>query len=256
VINHVPTYGLQRSDILCLSGGGYRAALFHLGALTRLNELGLLAQAGTVGGVAGGSILAALLATKVPWPLQGVFTEWSEAVAEPLRAIAHGNLYAQLRGPISGSVEGALEERYARELASATEVRGEGQPRFVFGAAGLTLGEMTGGGERERRGLRWEIGNSTLGGYSPTLVADMIAAMRTDLTALNEAEQAVLENHGYTLADAAVRSGKRPEGTAAIEPPPAEPPHPDWMDGRRMREALTKNSGWNRLGWLRPLHQR
>ena len=30
-----------KKDIaLCLSGGGYRAALFHLGALTRLNELG------------------------------------------------------------------------------------------------------------------------------------------------------------------------------------------------------------------------
>jgi len=27
---------------LCLSGGGYRAALFHLGGLRRLNELGLL----------------------------------------------------------------------------------------------------------------------------------------------------------------------------------------------------------------------
>ena len=27
---------------LCLSGGGYRAMVFHLGALWRLNELGLL----------------------------------------------------------------------------------------------------------------------------------------------------------------------------------------------------------------------
>ncbi len=50
---------------LWLSGGGYRAALFHLGALTRLNELGLLAQTGTVGAVSGGSIVAALLATRV-----------------------------------------------------------------------------------------------------------------------------------------------------------------------------------------------
>ena len=29
---------------LCLSGGGFRAMLFHLGALFRLNELGLLGK--------------------------------------------------------------------------------------------------------------------------------------------------------------------------------------------------------------------
>ena len=29
---------------LCLSGGGFRAALFHLGALIRLNQLGLLSK--------------------------------------------------------------------------------------------------------------------------------------------------------------------------------------------------------------------
>src|SRR3954454_8200632 len=65
---------------LLLSGQGYRAGLFHLGALTRLNELGLLAQVSTVGAVSGGSILAALLATQVPWPLQGAFREWREQV--------------------------------------------------------------------------------------------------------------------------------------------------------------------------------
>ncbi|HWT90386.1 MAG TPA: patatin-like phospholipase family protein, partial [Solirubrobacterales bacterium] len=61
---------------LSLAGDGYRAALFHLGALTRLNELGLLAQVRTVGAVSGGSIVAALLATKVPWPLHGAYRGW------------------------------------------------------------------------------------------------------------------------------------------------------------------------------------
>src|ERR1700742_446741 len=60
---------------LWLAGGGFRAALFHLGALTRLNELGLLARTGTVGAVAGGSIVAALLATRIPWPLDGAHRE-------------------------------------------------------------------------------------------------------------------------------------------------------------------------------------
>ncbi|HEX8754014.1 MAG TPA: hypothetical protein VF731_11420, partial [Solirubrobacterales bacterium] len=62
--------GPGRSEkALWLSGAGYRAALFHLGALTRLNELGLLARLDTVGAVAGGSIVAALLARGVAWPL-------------------------------------------------------------------------------------------------------------------------------------------------------------------------------------------
>lgn len=32
---------------LCLSGGGFRAALFHVGALRRLNELGILSKSRT-----------------------------------------------------------------------------------------------------------------------------------------------------------------------------------------------------------------
>ena len=54
---------------LCLSGGGYRAALFHLGAVRRLNELGVLSKIETISSVSGGSILAAHLATAIrPWP--------------------------------------------------------------------------------------------------------------------------------------------------------------------------------------------
>src|SRR5213593_1149029 len=47
---------------LCLSGGGYRASLFHLGALRRLNELGVLSRVDTIASVSGGSILAAQIA--------------------------------------------------------------------------------------------------------------------------------------------------------------------------------------------------
>ena len=41
---------------LCLSGGGYRAMLFHAGCLWRLNELGLLSSLKRVSSVSGGSI--------------------------------------------------------------------------------------------------------------------------------------------------------------------------------------------------------
>lgn len=46
---------------LCLSGGGYKAALFHLGALIRINELGGLPKIDRISSVSGGSITAAWL---------------------------------------------------------------------------------------------------------------------------------------------------------------------------------------------------
>lgn len=78
----------RRGTALCLSGGGYRAALFHLGALTRLNELGLLGRIDTVSSVSGGSVLAAHLAGAVrPWPQPGeVVDDWEGTVAAPFRA--------------------------------------------------------------------------------------------------------------------------------------------------------------------------
>lgn len=71
------TFGLERPPdpgriALCLSGGGYRAALFHLGALRRLNELGVLSQVNLISSVSGGSILAGHLATQLAhWPPAG-----------------------------------------------------------------------------------------------------------------------------------------------------------------------------------------
>lgn len=46
---------------LCLSGGGYRAMLFHVGALWRLYELGLLKPMKRISSVSGGSITAGVL---------------------------------------------------------------------------------------------------------------------------------------------------------------------------------------------------
>ena len=42
---------------MCLSGGGFRATLFHLGALRRLNEIGMLQFIDTFSSVSGGSII-------------------------------------------------------------------------------------------------------------------------------------------------------------------------------------------------------
>ncbi len=50
---------------LCPSGGGFRAALFHLGVLRRLHETGVLDQISTISSVSGGSIVAAFVADRI-----------------------------------------------------------------------------------------------------------------------------------------------------------------------------------------------
>jgi NTE family protein len=76
-------------------------------------------------------------------------------------------------------------------------------------------------------------------GYTKDLAQMVISAIPTDLDALSEAEAAVLENHGYLLADAAVAT--HVPDIAARPVPPLAVPHPEWMDERRARKALTES---------------
>lgn len=80
---------------LRLSGGGYRAALFHLGAVRRLNELGVLGKVDTITSVSGGSILAAHLATTIGsrWPTgDEVLPDFDTTVAKPFHRMANRNI--------------------------------------------------------------------------------------------------------------------------------------------------------------------
>lgn len=56
--------GIEKGTALALSGGGFRATLFHLGSLWRLNELGLLSKLARISSVSGGSITSGVLALK------------------------------------------------------------------------------------------------------------------------------------------------------------------------------------------------
>src|SRR5437762_12227289 len=54
----------------CLSGGGYRAMLFHVGALWRLTELAYLPKLARISSVSGGPITAGALG--LHWSKLGV----------------------------------------------------------------------------------------------------------------------------------------------------------------------------------------
>lgn len=81
-----------------------------------------------------------------------------------------------------------------------------------------------------RGGAYWGIGSAAesyqlegfyTGVYTKARATEIIAPIRTDLDALSPAEPAVLENHGYVLADAAGRKHVIPTA-----PPP-------WIKVRR-----------------------
>src|SRR5438270_11759956 len=66
-VRDIPGDDIKKPDpgmALCLSGGGYRAMIFHLGAIWRLNEAGLLRKIARISSVSGGSITAGLLGLK------------------------------------------------------------------------------------------------------------------------------------------------------------------------------------------------
>ena len=54
--------GAQAVTAVSLSGGGYRAMLFHLGFLWRLRDAGILGTIDRFASVSGGSIVAGMLA--------------------------------------------------------------------------------------------------------------------------------------------------------------------------------------------------
>ena len=76
---------------LSLSGGGYRAMLFHVGTLHRLNDERLLGKLNIVSSVSGGSITAALLAhrwDKLDFDDKGYAKNLKEVIEQPLRKLA------------------------------------------------------------------------------------------------------------------------------------------------------------------------
>ena len=141
--------GLRNGIALALSGGGFRATLFHAGALIRLNECALLEGLDCISAVSGGSIAAARLA--VAWPrlgfVSGVATNLRTEVIDPLRdfcsrdvdrrAVAIGTL-----SPFS-TVGDTLERIYADELVEGADLRSLPRtPRFIFNATNLRTGRL------------------------------------------------------------------------------------------------------------------
>jgi NTE family protein len=136
---------------LCLSGGGYRAAVFHLGSLVRLNEAGLLPRLRTVSSVSGGSIVASLLGLhwrELIFDDTGVASNFSDVIIDPMLIFTGKGLDvgAVLSSAfIPGLVSRRVQRRYGDLYTDATLAdlpgRGEG-PDFVITATNLATGAL------------------------------------------------------------------------------------------------------------------
>jgi NTE family protein len=160
----------EKGIAICLSGGGYRAMLFHVGALWRLQEFGYLnitvdaphaqrlGSLARISSVSGGSISSAQVALR--WPRlatdnNSVATRRAAFIAEivqPIRKfstvnIAGLNLIAILKmiGAIvlPGSVNAYVGRMYQRHLyGRATLQELPDVPRFVINASNLQSGAL------------------------------------------------------------------------------------------------------------------
>ena len=137
----------QRTGLaLALSGGGYRATLFHLGLLRRLNEVGLLKAVDAISSVSGGSITSAHLAKNFSWKEQTLSTsEWNSTIRDPLVKLCKVDIRTM---PIlssmaqfwkSGVAVSKTEENYRRLLTDQTLGDLPESVDFIFCASDLVF---------------------------------------------------------------------------------------------------------------------
>jgi NTE family protein len=132
---------------LCLSGGGYRAMVFHLGVLRRFNETGWLQKLTRVAAVSGGSIIAAQLgmAWKKLGFSNGVATNFDVLVGNPILGLAAKTIDRKailvgvlLPGSISQRVQAAYDKLlFHGATLQALPGKGEG-PTFILLATNLS----------------------------------------------------------------------------------------------------------------------
>lgn len=133
---------------LALSGGGFRAVLFHVGVLRRLNEMGVLRKLARISGVSGGSIASGLLAVRwnnLQFDGQGVAGNFDTEVEAPLRSFCSRNI--DVVSVISGALNPfktageEVADEYRKHLGLDVSLQTlPDTPRFVFNSTNYATG--------------------------------------------------------------------------------------------------------------------
>jgi NTE family protein len=129
----------------CMSGGGYRATLFHAGAIIRMNELGMLPKLDRIASVSGGSISAGLLGkawNKLSFNQQtGIASNLKDEFVNPVLEATARSL--DVRVGLSGllpfvSAGNRLSTLYNRYIFDDFELNAlPKRPKFIFCATNL-----------------------------------------------------------------------------------------------------------------------
>jgi len=141
---------LEDGIALCLSGGGYRAMLFHVGSLWRLNELGYLKKLDRISSVSGGSITAGVLGlrwSRLTFDASGVAQAFDAEIVTPIRALAdhtidQGSIIGGILMP--GSIADKVVEAYRKHLFGQATLQDlpDDPPRFVINATNVQTGVL------------------------------------------------------------------------------------------------------------------
>lgn len=135
---------LEEGVALAVSGGGYRAMLFHLGSFLRLHELGLLRKFTRISSVSGGSITSAKIALE--WTKLNSRDDFFRHIVGPVRNLAGITLdvRAGLGGIfLPGTIAEHVAKAYRKHLfADATLQDLPDEVRFVINATNVETGTL------------------------------------------------------------------------------------------------------------------
>jgi NTE family protein len=140
---------LEDTLALCLSGGGYRAMLFHLGTLSYLNDAGFLPKLARISSVSGGSITAGVLALQ--WK-RLTFDAGDRAtnfhlVVDPIRNLAAttidaGSVIRGILTPFVSICDGVIRSYRKIVFGDATLQDFPDHPLFVINATNVQTGSL------------------------------------------------------------------------------------------------------------------
>jgi NTE family protein len=140
---------LDDTIALCLSGGGYRAMLFHLGVLQYFNDAALLGKLDRISSVSGGSITAGVLAMQwntLVFDAAGHATNFDRLVTANVRKMAATtvDVGAVLLGALlPGTIGDRVIKRYREVLFGDKTLQDlPDRPRFVINATNVQTGSL------------------------------------------------------------------------------------------------------------------
>ena len=165
---------------LALSGGGYRASLFHLGVARRLHELGILQQITRLSSVSGGSILAGFLAHRMLErdSTRLAFDDWEAEVSAPFRRLTRKDIRTGLLvrhiawnwiwpAPRARGLEKAFRKRIGARRLVELPGKADDSIEFIFLATNI------------EKGTPWRFTAEKIGTYSTPesmTIAEAVAA--------------------------------------------------------------------------------